>query len=61
MILVVGSTGWLGGEICKRLRERGYTLKAVDRDGQLALVRASTDPANRRSAMSRSATSPTSP
>ena len=33
MILVVGSTGWLGGEICKRLRERGDPVRGLVRPG----------------------------
>jgi len=31
MILVVGATGLLGGEICRRLRERGQTVRALTR------------------------------
>ena len=36
MILVVGSTGFLGGEICRRLIERGQSVRA--------LVRGTSDP-----------------
>jgi uncharacterized protein YbjT (DUF2867 family) len=36
MNLVVGATGWLGGEIVRRLRERGVAVRA--------LVRSSSDP-----------------
>jgi NADH dehydrogenase len=38
MILVAGATGFLGGEICRRLRERGESVRG--------LVRASSDPAS---------------
>lgn len=31
MILVVGATGMLGGEICRRLRERGESVRALAR------------------------------
>jgi uncharacterized protein YbjT (DUF2867 family) len=31
MILVVGATGLLGGEICRRLRERGQSVRALTR------------------------------
>src|SRR5467141_193409 len=31
MILVVGATGLLGGEICRRLRERGQPVRALAR------------------------------
>ena len=32
MILVVGATGLLGGEICRRLRERGHPVRALARE-----------------------------
>jgi uncharacterized protein YbjT (DUF2867 family) len=32
VILVVGATGYLGGEICGRLRERGKAVRALVRD-----------------------------
>jgi len=32
MILVVGATGLLGGEICRRLRERGQSVRALARE-----------------------------
>ena len=33
MILVVGATGLLGGEICRLLRERGHPVRALVREG----------------------------
>jgi NAD(P)H-binding len=33
MILVVGATGWLGTEICRRLRARGHATCALVREG----------------------------
>src|SRR2546425_11960949 len=32
MILVVGATGLLGGEICRRLSERGQSVRALARE-----------------------------
>jgi uncharacterized protein YbjT (DUF2867 family) len=39
MILVAGATGWLGGEVCRTLAERGHPVRA--------LVRPTSDPAKR--------------